>query len=168
MSLARFRTLFFPGLLASLAILFAAFALERNLGLLPCSLCSGQRLLLGLYALVCLVALVHAPQRLGWLVYTMLALACSASGALLAARQVWLQGSEFAHGACLQPLPAVFEQPWRQALETLLKGGPDCGALSWSFLDLTLPEWSLLAFLLLAALPLSRLVADRLRRLAQH
>ena len=47
-----------------------------------------------------------------------------------------------------------------------LLGGPDCNSLTWSFLDLTLPEWSLLAFLLLAALPLSYLLAYRFRTLA--
>ncbi|MEZ0199289.1 disulfide bond formation protein B, partial [Pseudomonas qingdaonensis] len=37
----------------------------------------------------------------------------------------------------------------------------------WSFLDLTLPEWSLLAFLLLAVVPLSCLLAYRFRTLAR-
>ncbi|MDR6710518.1 disulfide bond formation protein DsbB [Pseudomonas hunanensis] len=167
MSLARFRTFFLPGLLAALAILIVTLRLQSSLGLMPCALCYSQRLLLSLYALVCLVALIHGPGRSGWHVYAWLALSCSVGGALLAARHVWLQGSDALMGACGQPLGALFEHSWRQAFEVLLLGGPDCGALAWSFLDLTLPEWSLLAFLLLAMLPLSRLLAYRFRNLAR-
>jgi disulfide bond formation protein DsbB len=67
---------------------------------------------------------------------------------------------------CPAPIWDVFDQSWREAARQLLLGGPDCNALTWSFVDLTLPEWSLLAFLLLGALPLSRLLAYRFRTLA--
>ncbi|MCY1443901.1 Disulfide bond formation protein B [compost metagenome] len=65
------------------------------------------------------------------------------------------------------PIVRVFEQSWGEAAKQLLLGGPDCHSLTWSFLDLTLPEWSLLAFLLLAVLPLSCLLAYRFRSLAR-
>lgn len=165
MSLARYRICYLPALLASLAILSATFVLENSLGLAPCSLCYSQRLLLALYAMVCLCAVVHAPSGLGWRTYARLTLACSAGGALLAARHVWLQGSGMPIETCPAPIGGLFEHSWSQGLKTFLLGGPDCGSLTWSFLDLTLPEWSLLAFLLLAALPLSRLLAYRFRTL---
>lgn len=168
MSLARFRTLFLPGLFISLAILVGALLLQHSLGLLPCSLCFSQRVLLGGYALVCLVALIHGPGRSGWRVYAWLALSCAVLGGLLAARHVWLQGSGRVIATCVQPLATAFEHSWSQGLQAVLLGGPDCGALTWSFVDLTLPEWSLLAFVLLAALPLSRLLADRLRNLSRR
>jgi len=165
MSMASLRTFFIPACLAALAVLGASFYLESVLGLVPCPLCFSQRVLLGAYALVCLCAALHAPGIAGARRYAQTALLCAASGALLAARHVWLQGAIDASHLCSLPIGRMFELPWREAARQLLLGGPDCSSLTWSFLDLTLPEWSLLAFLLLAALPLCCLLAYRFRSL---
>ena len=163
MPMASLRTLFIPACLASLAVLSASFYLQSVLGLLPCPLCFSQRVLLGMYALVCLCAALHAPGIAGFQRYARTALLCAASGVLLAARHVWLQGASDTSHLCPLPIGRMFEYSWREAARQLLLGGPDCSSLNWSFLDLTLPEWSLLAFLLLAALPLSCLLAYRFR-----
>ncbi len=164
---ARLRTFFLPACLLALAVLVASFRLENTVGLKPCPLCLSQRLLLGVYALLCFAAVLQAPGTQGILRYARLALGCSLAGALLAARHVWLQGAEGGNEVCPVPIGRVFEQSWGEAARQLLLGGPDCRSLAWSFLDLTLPEWSLLAFLLLAALPLSCLLAYRFRTLAR-
>ncbi|EGB99965.1 MULTISPECIES: disulfide bond formation protein B [Pseudomonas] len=166
MLLARLRTLFLPACLAALAVLAASFQLDNMLGLVPCPLRLSQRLLLALYALLSLASVLQAPRARGLRRYAWATLACSLGGAALAARQVWLQGAERVVDACPLPIGRVFEQGWVEAARQLLFGGPECSALSWSFLDLTLPEWSLLAFLLLAALPASCLLAYRFRTLA--
>lgn len=57
------------------------------------------------------------------------------------------------------PLGALIEQgSLADVLHAMLLGSADCASITWSFLDLSLPEWSLLAFLLLAALALARLL----------
>ncbi|WP_085678477.1 MULTISPECIES: disulfide bond formation protein B [unclassified Pseudomonas] len=165
MSLASLRTFFIPACLASLAVLGASFYFESALGLVPCPLCFSQRVLLGVYALVCLCMVLHAPGIAGARRYARTALLSAAGGALLAARHVWLQGASDASHLCPLPIGRMFELSWREAARQLLLGGPDCSSLTWSFIDLTLPEWSLLAFLLLAALPLSWLLAYRFRSL---
>lgn len=167
MSLARLRTMFFPALLGSLATLLGSIFLETHVGLVPCPLCQSQRLFLILYALVCLCALLHAPQAAGERVYQAGAMAFAVAGALLAGRHVWLQGEWFSPAECPQPLAQVNGYTWQQAVEWLFVGRADCASITWSFLDLTVPEWSLLAFLLLAALPLSRLLAYRLSNLGK-
>lgn len=160
MSLACLRSSFVPALLAAVAVLVASFRLERVVGLAPCALCFSQRLMLGLYALACLAAVLHARrQRL----HAWLALLFSACGALLAGRHVWLQAEPLPFATCHQGLAQLMMRPWGEILSQFLLGSPECVSVSWSFLDLTLPEWSLLAFLLLAALPLSWLVVYRLR-----
>jgi len=164
---ARLRTFFLPACLAALAVLATSFHLENSLGLVPCPLCFSQRLLLSLYALLSLTAVLQAPGALGILRYAWATLACSLAGALLAARHVWLQGADRVVHVCPIPIGRVFEQAWGEAARQLLLGGPDCSSFTWSFLDLTLPEWSLLAFLLMAALPLSCLLAYRFRTLAR-
>ncbi|ABY96128.1 TPA: disulfide bond formation protein B [Pseudomonas putida] len=164
---AHLRTLFLPACLAAMAVLVVSFHLENTLGLVPCPLCFSQRLLLGLYALLCLAAVLQAPGTRGTLRYARVALGCSLAGAVLAARHVWLQGAHGVIHMCPAPIGRVFEHSWAEAARQLLLGGPDCSSLTWSFLDLTLPEWSLLAFLLLAVLPLSCLLAYRFRTLAR-
>ncbi|WP_248918193.1 disulfide bond formation protein B [Pseudomonas entomophila] len=164
MSLACLRSFFLPALLASMAVLVASFQLESVVGLVPCALCFSQRLMLGAYALVCLVALVHSPTEHGRRGYAWLALAGALGGALLAGRHVWLQGDLLLADGCPLPVDQILQRPMGEILRMFLLGSPDCVSISWSFLDLTLPEWSLLAFLLLAAMPLSWLVAYRFRK----
>lgn len=82
-------------------------------------------------------------------------------------RHVWLQGAGLTVDACQMPFAWMLEQSWEQALKMLVLGGPDCTSLTWSFVDLTLPEWSLLAFLSLSALPLSWLLGYRMRQLGK-
>ncbi|WP_194788193.1 disulfide bond formation protein B [Pseudomonas sp. UFMG81] len=166
MSLACLRSFFLPALLVSITVLVASLRLESVVGLVPCALCFSQRLMLGLYALVCLAALIHRPGTRGQRSYGWLALGCAVGGALLAGRHVWLQADPQLLEGCHLPLAQLIDQPLGELARALLMGTPDCVSISWSFLDLTLPEWSLLAFLLLAALPLSWLTANRLRQRA--
>ncbi|WP_043203271.1 disulfide bond formation protein B [Pseudomonas putida] len=164
---ARLRTFFLPACLAALAVLALSFHLENILGLMPCPLCFSQRLLLAVYALLSLAAVLQAPGARGIHHYARATLGCSLAGAVLAARNVWVQGGGGAIPVCPLPIGRVLEQSWSEAARQLLLGGPECSSLTWSFLDLTLPEWSLLAFLLLAVLPLSCLLAYRFRTLAR-
>ncbi|HGM5581136.1 TPA: disulfide bond formation protein B [Pseudomonas putida] len=161
MSLARSRPLFFAAFLVSLASLSGASVLENWLGLVPCPLYLPQRLLLGLYALLCLCAMLHAPGAVGTRVYAWMAGGVSSAGVALASRQVWLQGEWLAFTP--EPFAQALQPSWTQELERLLVGGSECVSIGWSFLDLTLPEWSLMAFLLLMALPLYCLLAYRFR-----
>lgn len=158
MSSACLRSLFLPAFLASVLMLAAAYYLEWGLGQVPCPLCYSQRLLLGAFALVCLCALVHCPRRRGTRVYAALALFCATLGATLAGRHVWLQGLQSAVSSeCQPPLYVLDSMPPSQLFKAMVLGSPDCVPITWSFLDLTIPEWSLLAFVLLAGLTLLRL-----------
>lgn len=161
MSQVRSRPLFFLGLLGSVLALAAAFVLENWLGLVPCPLCLSQRLLLALYGVICVCAVLHAPGLKGARAYASTAMVVATLGLALAARHVWLQGEWPTVSA--EPFEHTFQRSWAQALARLLVGNSECVSISWSFLDLTLPEWSLLAFLALAALPCWHLLAWRRR-----
>ena len=160
MPLACLRSLFSLAFVASLLILAGAIYLEFTKGLVPCPLCQSQRVLLVVFAGVCLAARLHAPGQPGARRYAAAALGLALGGGLLAVRQIWLQGSGVAAGeACSMPLGALIEQgSLADVLHAMLLGSADCASITWSFLDLSLPEWSLLAFLLLAALALARLL----------
>lgn len=158
MQLACFRSFFFPALLASVLVLCAAFYLEYGLGQVACQLCQGQRILLGAFALVCVSALIHGSARTRFHLWACLSLAFA--GATLAARHVWLQGAVASGVSCAHANPAMAGQAsagdW---LHGLLSGWAECAPITWSFLDMSAPEWSLLTFFGLGVLVLSRLIA---------
>jgi disulfide bond formation protein DsbB len=133
---AHLRTLFLPACLAAMAVLVVSFHLENTLGLVPCPLCFSQRLLLGLYALLCLAAVLQAPGTRGTLRYARVALGCSLAGAVLAARHVWLQGAHGVIHMCPAPIGRVFEQSWAEAARQLLLGG----RLQLAYLELSRPD----------------------------
>ncbi|TDF83427.1 disulfide bond formation protein B [Pseudomonas sp. H9] len=172
MPLPRVRSMFLPAFLASVLMLAVALYLEWGMALSPCSLCYSQRLFLGGFVLVCFCAVLHLPGPFGTYVYAGLALLFAAAGALIAARHVWLQGASALTLGC-QPSMSYFieSMPLSQLLKVMVLGSSECVPINWSFLDLTVPEWSLLAFVLLALLLLVRLFAYRhavIRRLANN
>jgi len=163
MSRVRLHSLYFPALLGCLLMLAASVYLEASVGLTPCALCFAQRWLMGAFAFVCLGMILQAPGPKGVRVYTGLALILAGSGAALAARHVWLQVRISEGGCGLEQ--GLDPQSWtalHHAVKALILGEPACSSIRWSFLDLTLPEWSLLAFVLLALVPLSGLIGHLL------
>ena len=137
MPLACLRSLFSLAFVASLLILAGAFYLEFTKGLVPCPLCQSQRVLLVVFAGVCLAARLHAPGQPGARRYAAAALGLALGGGLLAVRQIWLQGSGVAAGeACSMPLGALIEQgSLADVLHAML-----LGRLRFDHLELSGPE----------------------------
>jgi len=97
---------------------------------------------------VCLVAAVHRPGRLGAAVYGVLAALFALGGAAVAGRQVWLQ--HLPPDKVPQCGPDLFFMvenfPLSRTLKTLLSGTGECAAVDWTFLRLSIAEWSLVCF----------------------
>lgn len=148
MHLVRLRTSFFLAFIACTSILGAAVYLEYQLGPSLNPLCLVQRSLYGLYGLICLLAVLHGPGRTGWRVYAAFMLLVSLGGAAVAARQVILQDSPPQDmAACLANLHYLLDtQPYIKVLGMVLGGHAGCSEITWSFVGLSIPEWSLLAF----------------------
>jgi len=168
MPLACLRSFFFPAFLVSFLVLSGAFYLEFGLGLVACPLCLGQRLLLGAFSLTCLGAMLHMPGRAAVRTYLWLCFGLALAGGALAARQVWLQGVfPDPETPCVQSLAYLIEQgTLLEWLHGLLLGSAECVPINWSFFSLSVPEWSLLAFVGLALMVLLRLLAKRRLNLA--
>lgn len=148
MALANPRTLFLLAFLGCLALMGGALYLEHAVGLNPCPLCIVQRVFVILFALVCLLAAIHGPQRLGRRVYAGLALLFALGGAGTAARQVWLQSVPADElEACLPGLEYMLEAfPLQEIVSKVFHGTADCAEVTWTLFGLSVPEWSLLAF----------------------
>ena len=148
MSLACPRSLFFTVFIMGALALGVSYYLEYSVGLKPCGLCLLQRACLALLTGLCLMASVHGPGRLGAFVYWLLVLVCSLLGTFTAWRQVLLQ-SDPVHqlSACSPDLAEVFTSaPWLRVAQQLFQSAVDCPRIAWTLFDLSIPEWSLLAF----------------------
>ena len=134
---------------AACALLLAfGFYLQYGRGLEPCPLCLVQRGFFMAVMAVCAVAAVHRPRRLGAIIYGLLAALFAAGGATVAARQVWLQ--HLPPDKVPQCGPDLFFMmenfPLSRTLKTLVSGTGECAAVDWTFLRLSIAEWSLLCF----------------------
>ncbi|POA29518.1 MULTISPECIES: disulfide bond formation protein B [unclassified Pseudomonas] len=163
MSLACTRSLFFMAFIAGALALGASYYLEFSIGLKPCGLCLLQRLFLALFTMVCLIAALHGPRRLGCLLYWLLGLFCSLAGMVTAWRQVVLQSDSVQHvSGCSPGLEGLFtDMSWLRVVERVFSGTADCAEISWTLFDLSIPEWSLLFFVgvtILGAYQIVRLV----------
>ena len=135
-------------------MLIAWLYFQTWLGLNPCPLCMTQRIFVVAAGLVALAAFFHAPGQTGRRIYSVTGFLFSASGAGVAARHIWLQSLPADQvPACGPGLSYMFETlPFMQALEVLFQGDGNCADVVWSFLGLSIPGWTLVAFVSICAI----------------
>ena len=154
------RRLYLFIVLACLLLLGFGYYLQFVRGLDPCPLCILQRAAYLAVGIVCLAGFFHGSATR---IYAALALVCALAGAAVAGRQVWLQhlppervpecgpGLDF----ILQAFP-VFD-----ALKLIFTGSGECAETVWTFLSLSIAEWSLFWFCALSVLLLYHLLRGR-------
>jgi protein dithiol:quinone oxidoreductase len=145
------------GFLACVALLGFAFYLEHYHGLEPCPLCMAQRFAFALVALVFLTSSIHNSLNTGRLAYPVALLFTSGLGIYLASRHIWIQHlPPDKVPACGPDFYFLFQvYPASQALGTMLLGSGSCASIDWSFLTLSIPQWTLLCFIALLTWGLS-------------
>lgn len=153
-----------PGIRATFALIAAgclglivtALYLQEILGLHPCPLCITQRIFVILVGLTALIAAIHMPARTGRLIYASLGALFAIIGAGVSARHVWIQHLPADQvPACGPGLEYMFETfPIMEALALLFQGDGNCAEVVWQFLGLSIPSWTLIAFVGLLALNL--------------
>jgi disulfide bond formation protein DsbB len=151
-----FRQIALAGALACAALLAYAYYLQYFDGQDPCPLCLVQR---GFYYAILIVlaaGALHGPGRKGAIAYSIGALIFAAGGIATAVRQVWLQHLPADQvPACGPDLYYMVENfPLGRTLQLLLRGSGQCAEVHWTFLGLSIAEWSLAWFLAFAALAL--------------
>ncbi|NMG33907.1 disulfide bond formation protein B [Azoarcus sp. TTM-91] len=136
--------------------------LQHAVGLQPCPMCIMQRYAFVTIALVSLVAGIHGPARTGRKAYILLILIAALAGAGVAARQSWIQlyPPEFAE--CGPDLGYMLDSfPLAESLPMIFGGSGDCSAVDWTFLSLSIANWSLLCLLGIAAVAVHQLLRRR-------
>lgn len=107
---------------------------------------------------------VHTcPKERGTKTYAAVNLVLAVLGGATAGRQIWLQTIPADQlPACLPSLEYMLEAfPFQDIVRNVLHGTADCAEVKWTFLTLSIPEWSLLAFLGCAAVALRQLLKRR-------
>lgn len=147
MHLARSRSLFLLAFIACALVTCAVVYLERSARLAPCPLCMVQRALVSVFGLIALAAFIQAPRKVGWRIYSSLMLFCAMAGASAAGRQVWLQSNPADGAACVATSDNLFEvMTFFKIIAQMFDGEVDCLEVTWTLFGMSLPEWSLLAF----------------------
>ena len=132
----------------AVGLLFALY-LQHYQGYEPCPMCIFQRVAMLAAGLLFLLAAIQGPKtglgQGGYLVLTMLA---ADIGAFIAGRHVCLQSlppdQVPACGPTLDYLMDVM--PLAEVLSTVLRGDGNCAIIDAAWLGISLPAWTLIAF----------------------
>ena len=164
------RMLLAGGFAVCTALMAAALWLQHVEGLEPCPLCVLQRGAVIVLGVLMLAGAIHDPGRVGRRVYGAMVAVAAVAGTAVAGRHVWLQSLPPDQvpecGPGLEYMLGAF--PLNQVIEMVLRGSGECAEVQWTFLSLSIPEWTLLAFIafalfglwLIATRPPAR-IADR-------
>lgn len=131
------------------AVVAVALSLQYIQGVEPCPLCMIQRVLVIAIGLVSLAAAIHAPAFVGRRAYGATVALVALLGAAVAMRHLWLQSLPSEQvPACGPGLEYILEHfPWDRALKLVILGSGECSEVLWTFLGLSLPAWTLMAFM---------------------
>ena len=139
---------------ACIAMLAFGLYLQHVVGLEPCPMCIVQRYALVLVAVVAgVTAFAHRKGLLAAGAGVMVLL--SSLGAFVATRQSFLQWYPPQEASCGRDLYGMIETfPLKRAIPMIFKGSGDCTKIDWTFLGLSIANWSFVCFVGIAVVGL--------------
>ena len=144
------RTIFLLIFLSCASLIGYALYLQEIKGLLPCPLCVAQRMAYWGVGLTALLAFLHNPKKIGYRLYGGFMLIFALLGMLIAGRHAWLIRYPESFECGISPEEAFLNAlPIAEWWPAMFEANGDCADVSWQFLSLTIPDWSLIAFLIL-------------------
>ena len=130
------------------SMLFALLFLQQYLGLDPCPLCVVDRVLVISLGCIFFLATIHNPGIIGQRIYGLLAGIVALTGVAVCWRHIWLQNlPEDLVPSCGPGLDYMMETlPIGETLEIIFTASGECADIQWSFMNLSIPEQTLLVF----------------------
>ena len=152
------RGLFFVGFLFCASMLAIAGYFQFVDHLEPCPLCILQRVFTLFVGIVLLLAVMHNPAKLGIRIYGVMAGVFALIGGGISARHVWLQNlPEDQVPSCGPGLNFMLDNfPLADAINMVMRGSGECAEVLWTFMGLSIPAWTFLAFISLTSLALTQ------------
>ena len=128
--------------------------LQHAQGLEPCPMCIVQRY--ALVAVAVVAGITALSGKKGVLVSgSVLMLLASGFGAFVAARQSFLQWYPPEVASCGRDFYGMIETfPLKRAIPMIFKGSGDCTKIDWTFLGLSIANWSFISFVVIALVAL--------------
>ncbi|KTT16184.1 disulfide bond formation protein B [Pseudacidovorax intermedius] len=136
------------GLIAAACVAMLAFGmyLQHVVGLEPCPMCIVQRyalILVGVFSALAAATGGHGLRKF----WGFVALVFSVGGAFTAARQSWLQWHPPEFASCGRDIYGMIETfPLQRVVPMIFRGSGDCSQIDWTFLGLSIANWSFLCF----------------------
>ena len=132
-------------------LILTALVMQYFFEMNPCPLCITQRVFIIIVGLLALIAAIHNPASLGRRIYALLSIISCAIGGSVSLRHIWLQNlPDDLVPACGPSLSYMFESfPISQAINLLLQGDGNCADVVFSFLGLSIPGWTAVAYVYL-------------------
>ncbi len=152
------------GFLLTVGMMATAFFFQYVMELEPCPLCIAQRVVVIGMGIVFLIAFLHGPASSAWRrFYGFLLTLVSIAGLVVAGRHTWLQHlPEDRVPECGPGLEYWMENlPATTVIQKVFQGSGECSEVVFSFLGLSIPEWSLVVFVLLLIYSLKLLIKAR-------
>ena len=158
------RFLFLALFAACFALLGFGLYLQHLKGLEPCPMCIMQRYAFIAVGLTALVAGLHNPGRRGTRLYGGLVVLLALAGGGVAARQTWIQIYPPQVSECGPDLEFMLGSfPLADALPMIFRGAGDCSVIDWTFLGLSIANWSLVTFTLVALFAIVLIASQKAR-----
>ena len=149
---------------ACVAMLAFGLYLQHVVGLEPCPMCIVQRYALVLVAVVAGITALSGKKSV-LVSGSVLMLLVSGFGAFVAARQSWLQWYPPEVASCGRDFYGMIETfPLKRAIPMIFKGSGDCTKIDWTFLSLSIANWSFISFVLIGLVALVLAARQAARR----
>jgi len=157
------RTVFILGFLFCLSMLSVAAYFQFVEHFEPCPLCILQRVAILIIGLVFLLAAIHDPKVVGARIYGGLITLSSLLGGSISAWHVRLQNLPADQvPSCGPGLNFMLDNfPLSEAITMVLRGSGECAEVLWTFMGLSIPAWTLIAFVMLLIMGVSQIMKKR-------
>ncbi len=148
------RILFLALFLGCCGLMAVGFYMQYQMGLEPCALCMTQRVFIVAVGLTGLLAFAVNPGLIGRRVFAALGGCFAIAGGSFSSRQLYLQNlPEDQVPACGPSFSYLMDNfPLMEAVSVMLRGDGNCAEVAWTFLGVSIPGWTLVAFVGLLAI----------------
>lgn len=142
------RLAYLLGFITICALLSTSVYLQIFQGIIPCPLCTLQRLSFALIGILFLIGTLLHRKRLGRIFINSLSLLTAGLGLFFSGRQIWLQHFPSADnsecGVSIQYMMQAF--PLQEVIAKIFTGSAECTQRGFEFLYMNMAEWAFVWF----------------------
>lgn len=144
-------------------VLVTAVYLQYKVGIVPCPLCIIQRFIITLLGLLFLMGVLFNFEAVTCCFLHTLTFLFAVAGAVVASRQLWLEHFPSDQLISCQAAIAQYSTSlyFHKIIELFFQGTSNCGSGTWRFLNLSIPGWTLIIFIVLATISLRQVYINR-------